>query len=319
MNGVWSRVRAIAVVVVAVTILPLAACSAKAESLNTSTTRNSAPLANPGQRTLDAYRGLGAWIDVFDYVPAFQREGVTPPVTPATMRDLAALGVATVFVQVSRDDPRSPNDIVDAPLVSEMVRSARRAGMRIVGWYAPKLVDVDADLRRLQAMDTFRVDASGLDGIGVDIESLDNADVVSRNQAIVQLSQRLRAAVQGTISAIVLPAVQIEVVNNTYWPMFPWSQLASSYDIWLPMAYATFRKEPYRDHRRYITESVQRMRANLGNKQARVHVIGGIGDKMTPEDYSAVRQAAIDTKALGWSVYDVSTMGTTGWAPLRGS
>ncbi|MFZ4516575.1 MAG: hypothetical protein ACOYN3_09725 [Acidimicrobiia bacterium] len=297
------------------------ACSPRVSSSTTTTTTlvPGQPIPNPGQRTLDAYRGLGAWVDVFDYVPAFQTGGATPRVSAANVEDMARLGVKTLYLQVSRDDERSPTPIVDEQLVSEFVRRAHAHGVRVVAWYAPRLLDANADLARVVAMDKFRVDGHGFDGIALDIEATDVADIPTRNDALIALSISARREVRGTLGAIVLPTVQIESLSSTFWPSFPWGAIAKSYDVWLPMAYATFRKEPYRDHVRYIDESVQRMRANLGNPKAEVHVIGGIADKMTPEDFAAVRQAGLDTKALGWSAYDYATTPSTAWPELRDS
>ena len=309
--------RSIAAVLL-VAVVALGACSSGGSDTPTANTRKPGQaLSNPGARTLDAYKGLGAWVDVFDYMPNFQNPGTLPEVTPANVDDMARLGVATLYLHASRDDSKSPGGLTDPDLLSEFVRRAHKQGIRVVAWYAPRLVDIDVDFAKIKAMDDFRVDGHGFDGIALDIEAVDNEDVIARNEALITLSKRVRAEVKGTLGAIVLPTVQIEVVSQTYWPMFPWAQIAKSYDVWLPMAYATFRKDPYRDHVRYIDESVQRMRANLKDKNAPVHVIGGLADKMNADDFIAVRQSAIDTKALGWSVYDYAITPTTAWAPLR--
>ena len=53
------------------------------------------------------FTGLGAWVDVFEYVPAFLPAPGPPTVVPATVDDLAALGVHTLYLQAAIDDPRS--------------------------------------------------------------------------------------------------------------------------------------------------------------------------------------------------------------------
>jgi len=311
------RSRFLAVGLIVVAGLSVSACSSQTSRTSVVAGKSGTAVGNPGARTLDAYKGLGTWVDVFDFLPNFQVNGALPPVAPANVDDMALLGVKTLYLQASRDDAKSPNDLVDEALLTAFVRRAHAQGIRVVAWYAPRLVDVAADLRRLQAMDAFRVDGHGFDGIAVDIEALDDGDVIARNEALVDLSAKLRSSVKGTLGAIVLPPVQTEVVNPTYWPMFPWTEIAKDYDVWLPMAYATFRKAPYRDHVRYIDESVQRMRANLKDKKAEVHVIGGLADKMNAEDFADVRQAAIDTKALGWSTYDYAITPSSAWVWLR--
>lgn len=320
---VRQHVRRVATALVAVgCIAGVSACATRASSSPSTTTTTlvpGQPIPNPGARILDAYRGLGTWVDVFDYVPAFQPNGATPKVEAANVDDMARLGVKTLYLQVSRDDERSPAPIVDERLVSAFVRRAWAHGVRVVAWYAPRLLDPTSDLARVKAIDQFRVDGHGFDGIALDIEATDVGDIPTRNDALIELSKNVRREVKGILGAIVLPAVQIEVVSSTFWPMFPWAEIAKSYDVWLPMAYATFRKEPYRDHVRYIAESVQRMRTNLAIPNAPVHVIGGLADKMTPEDFVAVRQVAQDTRALGWSAYDFAITPSTAWIGLRGT
>ena len=300
-------------------VFVLTACGSGTAASPAATTaaRVGQPLAEPGKRSLDAYRGLGAWVDVFDYLPAYQVNGGVPAVAPVNVDDMVRLGVQTLYLQAARDDERSPGDVVDVALLTDFVRRAHAVGVRVVAWYAPRFIDVAADLRRIRAIDAFRVDGHGFDGIALDIESLDNADVIARNAALVDLSAQVRKSVKGTLGAIVLPAVQTDVINLAYWPMFPWTQIAKDYDVWLPMAYATFRKAPYRDHVRYIDESVKLMRERLKDSNAPVHVIGGIADKMNATDFIAVHQAAIDTKALGWSVYDYATTPSDAWYWLR--
>jgi hypothetical protein len=121
------------------------------------------------------------------------------------------------------------------------------------------------------------------------------------------------------LGAIVYPAVQTEVINPSLWPKFPYRRLAPAIDVWMPMAYFTFRDEEsgYRDPRRYTEESVRRLRARLGDRSAPVHVIGGIADLATPEDYAAFVRAAAATKSVGYSMYDFRTTSSAAWAYLR--
>src|SRR5262249_60400906 len=116
--------------------------------------------------------------------------------------------------------------------------------------------------------------------------------VAGRNRRVVELAKQLREMVgpAAPVAAIVYPAVQLEVINQRLWPSFPYRALAPHVDVWMPMAYWTFRDGPYRDAERYVTESVQRLRANLGDEDARVHPIGGIGDLTTVAALHRVRR-----------------------------
>ena len=49
---------------------------------------------------------------------------------------------------------------------------------------------------------------------------------------------------EAALGAIVYPAVQTDVLNPVLWPNFPYKQLAESIDVWMPMAYFTFRSDP---------------------------------------------------------------------------
>ena len=85
------------------------------------------------------------------------------------------------------------------------------------------------------------------------------------------------------------------------------------------MAYWTNRgaDSPYRDAYRYTTENVERLRAHLDDPDAVVHVIGGIADEATSEDYEGFRRAATEVGAIGWSVYDFATLDPSAWPLLR--
>src|SRR4051794_16737011 len=95
------------------------------------------------------YRGLGAWVDTFDYAPRLQPNGDPPPVTPAAVDDMARLGVRTLFLQVSNPDGASPEQVTDAAQVREFLTRAKSAGVKVVGWYLPGLADVVLDTRML--------------------------------------------------------------------------------------------------------------------------------------------------------------------------
>src|SRR3712207_5833426 len=51
---------------------------------------------------VSAYHGLGAWVDVFDYAPAYQPEGESPPISPEDVAVMAAGRVRTLYLQAAR-------------------------------------------------------------------------------------------------------------------------------------------------------------------------------------------------------------------------
>lgn len=289
-----------------------------------------APVAT---RTVDAYRGLGAWVDAFDYSPPYT--GPDPPVTAATIDEMAAAGVKTVFLQTGRLDTRSPDVLEDRWILAELLVRAHRRGLRVVGWYLPKWGDGTTDLDHLRAIADYSVLGHRFDGIAVDIEyNADKLGPEERGKRLVALSTQLRAHVGRDVAlgAIVMPPVLLEVVNKDYWPNFPYRELAPLYDVWLPMSYWSFRttKSGYKDGYAYNAESTRRLRTNLGRPDALVHGIGGIGaddgvdDDPTPEEPHAVLgdlepfvRSLRDTKSIGGSIYDWRTTEPAARTKLR--
>jgi hypothetical protein len=273
---------------------------------------------------LQPYEALGTWVDVYDYVPAFQEGGGAPPVTPASVDDMAALGVRTLYLQAAQEDVRSPGATIDPALLGEFLRRAHRNDVAVIGWYLPRLGDVDADLRHVRAIHGFEAGGQRFDGLAFDLEWTEGVpDVQARNDALVDFSERAREVVgdREALAAIVLEPVLLEVVNPLYWPDFPWRRVAPSYDVWMPMSYWTNRSDDsgYREGFRYTEENVRRLRQNLPDgEDAIVHTIGGIGDGATPADYEGFVRASREGGAVGWSVYDFNTISSSAWPRLRG-
>jgi hypothetical protein len=262
------------------------------------------------------YVGLGTWVDTYDW-SNFKTNG-HPMVGPGDVDGMAARGVQTLYIQGSNYDYEG-GDITDPELLLPIIKRAREKGLRVVGWYLPSLTDPQRDLQRMLAI--ARLD--GVESVAVDIESRAVQDVNDRNARLIAYSKALRDALPGrTIGAIVLPPVVLEVINQNYWPGFPYRQIAPYYDVWQTMGYWTNRTQAsgYRDAYRYTRENVDRLRADLGRPDLPVHPIGGIGDKTTPADIDGFRRAAIDTHSIGGSLYDWRTTSAECWpglAPFR--
>jgi len=262
----------------------------------------------PLPRTLEAYRGQGAWVDVYDFVEVYAKG--EPSITPDAVDDMAARGVHTLFLQAARWDDDTPAGIVDPKLLWRFLSRAHRHGMHVVGWYLPHFGDVERDLDRLRQVRDFSHDGEQFDGIGIDIEYTEGVPEVSaRNAALIEVMSRFRAETTNMpIAAIVLPAVQIEVVNKSYWPDFPYREIAPSVDIWQPMAYWSFRDPPYDDGYRFVKESIERLRNNLGDQTARTAPIGGVADETKDEHMVQFAEALRDTGSIGGGMYDWNTL-----------
>lgn len=269
--------------------------------------------------SLEPYRGLGTWLDAFDYSPAYD---VEPAIGPL-LDDMAAHGVRTVFVQSGRLDDRSPATLEDRWVLAELLMQAHQRDMHVVAWFLPKWTDPDADLSHLVAAARFEVVGHRFDGVAVDIEwNQDGLDPQERSARLVDLSRRLDEAVPDQpLGAIVMPPVLLEVINPDFWPEFPWTEIAPHYDVWLPMSYWSFRSNEsgYGDGYAYNHESTIRLRANLNDPSAPVHGIGGIGasgaaDRLQGQEPIAsidaldlFAESLVDSGSIGGSVYDWNT------------
>jgi hypothetical protein len=267
------------------------------------------------------YGGLGAWVDAFDYAPAYYRPREGQQLVPEDLHTMASQGVRTVYLQAARRDELSPEGIVDRPLVGRFLRAAHAAGMRVVAWYLPKFGDLEADLANLALLRDFRVEGHRFDGIAVDIEyRREVPDPGELSRRVVDLSRRLRkAAPDHPLGAIVYPPVLFDVVHPTFWPGFPWAELGDAYDVWLPMAYWSEvpASSAYRDAHRYAEDGTRRLREVLDDPAALVHVIGGVADAATVADVTGFARGVARVGAVGWSLYDYRTTSAAEWEVLR--
>lgn len=271
-----------------------------------------------GRTDLVSYRGLGTWVDAFDY--SRELGGTAPPSSVDTM---AQEGVRTLYIQAAKESPKTPNALTSPDLLGQYLTRAHAHHMRVVAWYLPTFTDPNRDWVHIDAIVKFRVNGERFDSIGLDIESRDVSDVNTRNSRLIALSKRVRAEVGNAmaLSAIVLPPVVTDKINTAYWPNFPWHAIASSYDVWLPMAYWTNRKPSsgYRDAYRYVHDNVSLLRGDLGQANAPVHVVGGIGDAATNADYQGMIKAAKAAHAIGDSIYDWGVTAANSYPTLRTS
>jgi hypothetical protein len=265
--------------------------------------------------TRNPYVGLGAWVDMYSWSDSFT--GAAPHFGLADVDAMAAQGVQTLYIQAASQT--GPATVLEADRLLALIAQAHRVGVAVVVWYLPSLVNLADDMARL-------LEISNLpsEGIAVDIESTDVADVAARNAALVSLSRQLHLAVPTRpLGAVVLPATQLEVINTHYWPSFPYADLAPFYDTWLPMVYWTGRlpESGFHDGYRYTADSIERLRADLGPRlgpMAKVNPIGGVSvDGMAPSDMAGFVKAVKDTHSQGGSIYEWPGTDLGAWAVLR--
>ena len=258
--------------------------------------------ANPPTRataaSMDPYRGLGTWVDSFDWT--VQKGGKTPRVSAATVDVMAATGVQTIFIQASRYDSA---DVSEPERLLPIISRAHELGLFVVVWYLPTFTDVNADLRRTVAIANLDVD-----GISIDIETNRVKDLVERNRRIVAYSMALHDLLPGRlITGTVLPPVDTDSPTYKLWPKLPYGAIGPYYDGWILMGYWTSWKAAsgWRDGYRYTQENIARLRTYLGRPDVPIHFAGGVGNAgLTAWDVGGMIKASQEAGLTGVSVYD---------------
>jgi hypothetical protein len=245
------------------------------------------------------FRGAGAWVDVWDYAPAYQDAGEAPVVGPADVAAMAGSGTRALYLQTA-GVARTVGPIEDPDLLGRFLGAAHARGVRVVGWYAPSLADPEEDLARLVAVVRFSAGGERFDGLAVDVE-VNQGNPDGRSQ-LLALSRRLRAEVGPgfPLALVVPPPAALEEAG----PAFPWRPLHRLYDAWIPriawMPSGTEGADPATRTR----ASIGRLRELVADPGAPVHPLGGMGDAVTEAEARAFLDAAAETGALGASVYD---------------
>jgi hypothetical protein len=264
--------------------------------------------AAPERRAgVEVFQGLGTWIDVYD--TALYR---TPD---AVANRLVARGVRTAWIETAND--RSTGDVVDPAGLGRIVDSLHARGISVVAWYLPGHDRHARDLRRTRAMLSFRTPQGGaFDGVALDIESLREKNVKLRTTRMLDLLSRLRSEVGSTpVAAITYPPRAFER-HLSWWPAFPWADIARRVDAVVPMLYTGGGFKGYDATYGYVARSLRLLRAAVGDRVA-VHAAGGVANRMTAEELKAFTDAVLDDgTATGWSLYDLQTMTPAGWAAM---
>jgi len=265
-------------------------------------------VAAPERRAgVEVFQGLGTWIDVYD--TALYR---TPD---AVANRLVARGVRTAWIETAND--RSTGDVVDPAGLGRIVDSLHARGISVVAWYLPGHDRHARDLRRTRAMLSFRTPQGGaFDGVALDIESLRERNVKLRTTRMLDLLSRLRSEAGSTpVAAITYPPRAFER-HLSWWPAFPWADIARRVDAVVPMLYTGGGFKGYDATYGYVARSLRLLRAAVGDRVA-VHAAGGVANRMTAEELKAFTDAVLDDgTATGWSLYDLQTMTPAGWAAM---
>lgn len=245
--------------------------------------------------TVEAYGGLGSWLDIFAGSPWQHARSV--------VAELRAHDVVTLYLQTSNYSQRT--DIVKPAALGRLLDSAHAAGLRVVAWYLPSFANPAVDARRSLAAIRFR-SASGeqFDSFALDIEASLVHPVSLRNARLLALTTRLRAATPSTypIGAIIPSPVGM-ARHPHYWPHFPYARLARLVDVFLPMAYFSHYVHKPSDVYAYTRRVVIDIRRQTGQPTIPIHVIGGIASAASTAAIAAFARAVSDCNVVGASLY----------------
>jgi hypothetical protein len=260
-----------------------------------------------GRASLEVYRGLGTWIDIYDV--AWRHPGTA-------IRRMRARGVETLYLETSNF---SRGRLMVFPNgVSRFLDAAHRNGVSVVAWYLPGLRDLALDVHRSLGAIRFRTPlGNGFDSFALDIESDAVARPVHRTRRLLSLSARLRAAVgPGYALGAIIPSPRRLQADMLYWPHFPYQRLADVYDVFLPMTYFTFRVSGRFGARWYTAGNIDIVRQQTGNWSVPIHVIGGIGGDATKAETAGFVDAVRGRRAIGGSYYTFPITRPADWSKL---
>jgi hypothetical protein len=258
--------------------------------------------------SVEAYRGLGTWVDIYD-----DRAWNDPA---SAVRNMAGHGVRTLYLETGNS--RAPSALKDPAKLATFIRSAHANHMRVVAWYLPDLQKLSLDYDRVsQAIRFTTSDGQKFDSFALDIESSKVANIGARNQALTTLTSKIRHSVGKSyaLGAIIPSPVGISKDYGP-WPSFPYSMLAQNYDVFLPMSYYTWHGSGGAAALADTLANVRIIRSQKGCANTPIHPIGGLAENSTPSEVRAFLRAEHQTGCIGAGLYGWSGTTTAGWQQL---
>jgi hypothetical protein len=256
-------------------------------------------------RPLAPYSGLGAWVSIYDTAAWRSPERV--------VQKLVANRVHTLFLQTS--NYRQDVDVVRPAKVGRFLDAAHAAGISVVGWYLPSLASPSRDLRR--ALAGIRLRSAGgnvFDSYALDIEATKVRSFALRNVRALQLAAALRRSVP---AGYALGAITIAPIGNSpsYWPDYPYRELAASVDVFLPMAYFTARTHGAAGVSSYTAANLRYIRARVGESFP-IHPIGGETRRATLAELRAFLATIGSCRVLGTSLWEYGETSPAQWPAI---
>jgi hypothetical protein len=267
------------------------------------------PPAPPSGPSLDAYRGLGSWVDIFD-----DRAWNDPA---GAVRDMKRHGVRTLFVETSNSS--SATSLKDAAKLQLFISQAHAHGMKVVAWYLADLTDPAKDYDRISTAIKLRTaDGQRFDSFALDIESTVVSSESARNRALLDLSRRIRARQGKTYPLGAITPSPVGIATNAgYWPGFPYSELSTIYNVWVPMSYYTYHGKGGAAASRDTAENVRILTSLKTHPRLPIHLIGGISDSSAQSEVAEFVRVAVKSKVIGASLYGWAGTSDGAWAELK--
>lgn len=248
-----------------------------------------------------AYRGLGTWVDIYDDQAWDDPEG--------TVLAIAARGVHTLYLETCNFSCK--NALFRPHRMARILTAAHALDMRVVAWYLPGFDKPVRDYNRsMRAIEFETPTGDRFDAFALDIEAKVVTSVSTRNARVLDLAEDLRAAVG--------PSYPLGAITPPWywdWP-FPYAGLAEHVDVFLPMAYSSFRVSGARATHTDIVRNIEAVRQGTGRRNIPIHLIGGIADGLNKGETRAVVRAAREHGLFGISLYDYFTSSAEDWTQL---
>jgi hypothetical protein len=267
----------------------------------------SAPASGQGDAAV--FGGLGTWVDIYDTALY-----ASPSRTASRM---AARKIEVVWIETANYGART--DVVKPAELGRLVDALHARGIRAVAWYLPGHLKPARDVRRANAMLSFRTPTGGaFDGVSLNVEGTKLRNAAVRTQRAVSLARSLRAAAGDMPVAIVPIDPRALERRPSRWPRFPYAALAAEADAFAPMIYTGSAFRGFEATYGYAARSLHLLRELTANPDLPIHVAGGVADRMGSDELAGFTAAVEDDgRTIGISLYDWQTMTPRAWRALE--